>query len=101
MTTKKSKTNTLVNRSKDEEVTLKIIEKVNFAGDIKLQIKTPTTFDAQTLATFSFNTAFIGEEIIIPLADLSPYSLRKSGDFGEDFCVKMTFEPICTCNREI
>ena len=80
---------------------LKIIESVHFAGDVKMQIKTPTAFDARELATYSFNTAFIPDEITIPLYDLSPYALRKSGEFGRDFEVVLSFKSICECPRHV
>ena len=68
------------------ELVLILMEEAYICGDCKLFIKTPATIGATTVATYSFNTAFVsGNTHKISFFDLSPYSLRKSDSFERDF----------------
>lgn len=73
-----------------------------FWGDCKIIIKVPSTLASLTVATYSFNTAFVSNgKIIISALELSPYSLRKSDNFGKDFEVELQYKYGCECPESI
>lgn len=60
ISTKDSKTNCLYSKISDEESEIKMLEEIYFAGDIKLILKAHrSTMGTSTVATYSFNTAFL------------------------------------------
>jgi hypothetical protein len=64
------------------------MEEVYFCGDCKFYIKAPGTIGSNSIASYSFNTAFlVGNTQKVLFEELSPYSLRKTDNFASNFTI--------------
>lgn len=85
---------------KENTLIIKIRNPTYFVGDCVLEIKHNPVVGKKIAASWAFNTAFFQsglKNIEVKLYELSPLSSVKSGIFGNNFRLILTFKKQCGC----